>query len=202
MRRYLVLLSVIVVVGVSCKKADGSDNASTAPDNQEKIEDTLPPLVVGLLDMAGQGCAALSDPATVEITPTTLVFKVETEVEKDLAPTFRRSSCTLAVPLSVPAGYKMIVDLVESEAILGLADQGMGSGQVEVFKAGETGKPLLLESASSLQQVLSVNPEVETACGDQLNLRANASLILKGGTGVSTARWGEIKLTYRLEACP
>lgn len=199
-------LVIAAVFTIGCEKSRAEDPTNLPQVVVGPSSPTVPPVLTGTLTAGGTGCAAAAV-AVPNVTETEIEIPVETLVDKDASSALKRGACGVALPLSIPAGYKMIVDDVELETDILLATGASADGSVEVFVAGSIGDTLDISAKSRtrpkrVRQILSFDPQFETACGASINLRSQSSVVLKDGAGVSSARLGFLKLKYRLEVCP
>jgi hypothetical protein len=127
----------------------------------------------------------------------------ETSTETALA----RSTCTIAIPVSVPAGKRLVLRRL---IVTGTADVASGTKSevaAEVFTAGSRGprvRKSLTTGAGPWVATPGKSGTIRTTCGANTNLRINASATLIAGPNAFSASRIEIqKISLELieEAC-
>lgn len=209
MKRILVsslMAGIAVVIGCTNSSAQTTEDPNQLQQGGASTT-VAPPLVLGQMTSGGNGCNVLTSSGQPTVSDVEISFPIETVVSKDALTTLKRGACAVALPVSVPAGYRMIVDEVSLDADIALASGGSAEGSVEVFVAGTIGDTLDISAKSKLRpkhshQTLSVDPQLTTECGAAINLRSNSSVVLKEGSGSSSAKLSSIRMSYRLEVCP
>jgi hypothetical protein len=182
--------------------------AETAPASTDLTPVLQPPsITVGLLAVAGAGCAALSLGQQPIISDTQIVIPAETEIVKSTASGLGRGACTTALPVQVPQGYRLLIEKIDVVAASELSPSSNLDGTIEIFTAPATSSEFIdisEKSRASKRQAsttLSTASNIVTGCGASFNLRTNASLVLRNGTDISSARFSGVTMKYKLEAC-
>jgi Domain of unknown function (DUF4360) len=127
-------------------------------------------------------------------------------IEKQSAPSLVRKSCLFSMSVKLQAGQKLqILDVSQKVKLLAGAG-AKASTQLEVFLAGQSGVPLKAEigPANKLQrssQVLnSVGVVAESACGKDVIVRANSSVMLQGPSRAKVSAEA-LALSMKIVAC-
>lgn len=119
-----------------------------------------------------------------------------------------RKACAISLPVSLPAGKRLVLG---QPAVFGSADLSEGASAIamtEVFEAGSQGpkietKLTAAEASDETYYYDRSEDEIRTACGAQLNLRANISLLgQKGSSAGGTATLEGAAMTLHVEDCP
>ncbi len=212
MRILIPSLIMATAIGIGCKNS--AAQTESLPNEIPPIvagggvtPSALPPIEIGNLTTGGTGCRITTAAGLPTLTDTEISFPVETLVAKDSTPGIKRGACAVALPVSIPAGYRMVVSDVAIDTDILLAGGASAEGSVEVFVAGTLGDTLDISAKSRVlpkhvRQNLSLDPQLTTTCGAAINLRSNSSVVLKDGNGNSSAKLSAIKMTYHLETCP
>lgn len=118
-----------------------------------------------------------------------------------------RKACAISLPVSLPSNKRLVI---AQPAIFGsaqLADGASAVARAEIFEAGSQGPSVEenLTGVDDTQEFFYQRGEVEvrTACGAQLNLRANVSLLGKKGRASAggTAELEGVAMTLQIEDC-
>ena len=102
--------------------------------------------------------------------------------------TIDRKSCNIAVPVYVPGGYSISILAVDYRGYVGLPAGATARIQAEYFFAGMTGPRFAQEFRGRTDQdytfnnTLGVQAMVWSPCGAAVNLRVNASMMVRNST--------------------
>ena len=145
-------------------------------------------LEVGELAYGGTGCPDGSiilianpiDPFSLSI-----VFdSVRVEAGGTTGKTLDRKACSLTIPLRVPPGYRVALLPPKVEGFLSLSKKGTARFAMETFYAGSHGPKLTKTYSGRTLRPILIEPTVAadkldwSPCGEDVNLRANLSLLV------------------------
>jgi hypothetical protein len=147
---------------------------------------------LGIPAYGGNGCPAGS--ASVSITPDgkqlSLIFdQFITEAGPASGKTLDRKSCNIGIPVHVPQGLSVSVIAVDYRGFVSLPNsQSTARIQAEYFFSGMRG-PLFVKDFRGVQDTnylfnntLGVQAAVWSPCGADVNLRVNASMMLRNNS--------------------
>lgn len=115
-----------------------------------------------------------------------------------------RSTCTVAIPVSLPANKKLHVKRAEAAGIVILPKNSSARLAAEVFKAGEKGDVMAKEIKGKKTGLIKVRDTkvLQSECGEDLTLRVNASVLLNNKSGqVAAAGIDSLALDLELLDC-
>lgn len=180
--------------------------ATTAP----AAPSTATPMISDLPAIAGSGCAAGNAKIEVQSNKDSFTLNLA-ELEAGTEGQKTNITCTLAIPVSVPAGYQ--VSILPMHFKGSLAGNGLKVElRREYFFAGTTGTPEVSSLSSPADSSFDISDTVNnddvtqwSICGEDTNIRANVRLIVKAGQGLAklvissgdTAQPNLFKLNYR-----
>ncbi len=128
-------------------------------------------------------------------------------IEKQSTTSLVRKSCMLSMSVKLQAGQKLqILDVSQKVKLLAGAG-AKASTQLEVFMAGQSGVPLKAEISAvtkivrSNQILNSVGVVAESACGKDIVVRANSSVMLQGSAR-ARVNTEALALSMRIVTCP
>ncbi len=160
---------------------------------------------IGQPAYGGSGCPAGS--AAVMLSPdgnehVILLDKYSTETGTN-GKKIDRKSCSIAIPIQVPAGYQLAVQPALS-AFVEARQQGNVTVQIETFLAGTKSLSIKRQfkntsSQYNLGNEFILGKAVWSACGQSTNLRINTSVLSVGSSTVSSI--DPIGLKYYLRRC-
>lgn len=102
--------------------------------------------------------------------------------------TMDRKSCNIAIPVHVPNGFSISILAVDYRGFVSLPQGATARMQAEYFFAGMTGPRFLqdfrgrMDQDYTFQNTLGVQAMVWSPCGADVNLRVNASMMVKNTT--------------------
>jgi hypothetical protein len=101
--------------------------------------------------------------------------------EKKLA----RTNCSLALPISIPEGQMLVIESLDTSAIIDNPKGAKVTTNFEAFFAGSTGKRITRQFTKAMSKRDVVRTKLNTAakCGQDVNLRLNISALLQSPTG-------------------
>lgn len=133
----------------------------------------------------GTGCPSGSVSATLspDEKSLSLIFdEYSVEAGGETGRTFDRKSCNVAIPVHVPQGYSLAVLSVDYRGFNHLEGRASSQFNVEYFFAGGRGPAFRrsfygpLDSDYLIQNTLTAESIVWSACGADVNLRTNSSM--------------------------
>ncbi len=136
----------------------------------------------------GNGCPNGTAQATLSPDGTSLsvIFdQFVTEAGPASGRTLDRKSCNIAVPVHVPGGYSISILAVDYRGYVGLPQGATARIQAEYFFAGMMGPRFAQEFRGRTDQdytfnnTLGVQAMVWSPCGADVNLRVNASMMVR-----------------------
>lgn len=139
----------------------------------------------------GNGCPNGSASATVspDGKSLTLIFdQFITEAGPAAGKTIDRKSCNIAVPVHVPNGFSISVLAVDYRGFVSLPVGANARLQAEYFFAGQQGPRFAQDFRGRMDQDytfnnrLGVQAMVWSPCGTDVNLRVNASMMVRNST--------------------
>jgi hypothetical protein len=160
----------------------------------------------------GTGCA-LNTPGTYfDFDSEKNVLEISTDRYKMIegpgtALTDVRKACALAMPLSVPAGKRLVISQLDLAAKVNLPLYGKATLSLEAFTAGSTGPKIKkVVSADKNAQVGRVQIRLtsffSTACGGSPILRLNTSGLVSAPSGETSAmKIDRMALYFKVEDC-
>jgi hypothetical protein len=136
----------------------------------------------------GNGCP--SGTASVTLSPDakslSLIFdQFISEAGPGVGKTIDRKSCNIAVPVHVPQGMSVSVISVDYRGFVSLPSQSLATFSAEYFFAGMRGPLFQRQFAGRSEQeylvnnTLGVQAVVWSPCGADVNLRVNASMMVR-----------------------
>lgn len=147
---------------------------------------------LGEAGYGGNGCPAGS--ASVTLSPDAKALSIifdqfVTEAGQSSGRTIDRKSCNIAVPVHVPQGYAVSIISVDYRGFVSLpSPQAQARFQTEYFFAGSNGPRFVRDfrgrqdSDYTINNKLAVQSLVWSACGASVNLRVNASMMLRNSS--------------------
>lgn len=160
------------------------------------------------LTYAGNGCAKDSAPIEVKYSEANerAVF-IFPEMKLDLSNgRLERKSCSLALPVQVPAGKKLVIGSPSLFGETNLAEETSVDFRGEAFLAGQNG-PLVTRTADGSIQgrryfYERLYDEVESSCGESVIVRLNLSMIGRSkDSSINSASLDGSGLNLRLVDC-
>ncbi len=130
----------------------------------------------------GNGCPA--DSASVGVSPDgqELTILFDKFIAQGNSPTESRKSCNLSIPVRVPQGFQ--ISLYDADYRGYVAPATTAKLRAEYFFAGQKGpvfeRQLKGENNYNVRDSLATVANVWSACGDEVNMRVNASMAAKG----------------------
>ncbi len=133
----------------------------------------------------GTGCPSGSVSATLspDEKSLSLIFdEYSVEAGGETGRTFDRKSCNVAIPVHVPQGYSLSVLSVDYRGFNHLEGRATSQFNVEYFFAGGRGPAFRrtfygpLDSDYLIQNTITAEGVVWSACGADVNLRTNSSM--------------------------
>ncbi|GAB4013542.1 MAG: DUF4360 domain-containing protein [Bdellovibrio sp.] len=136
----------------------------------------------------GNGCPAGS--ASVTLSPDSKALSIIfdqylVEAGASVGKTMDRKSCNIAIPVHVPQGYSVSIIDVDYRGYVSLPRQAQARFQAEYFFAGQRGPTFLktfngfTDEDYTISNTLGVTALVWSACGADVNLRVNTSMLVK-----------------------
>lgn len=163
-----------------------------------------PPLVDPTkASIRGSGCTAENARLEVhpflhnlELTPSAL--NVSNASEGGL----NRKTCMVALPVHVPAGKKLVISDARLVTKSQLQSSAVATAQVEAFTAGSQSKPLVSSLTPAQNGVVRAKLKevlAESECGQDTNLRINASILAQGANAEASVK--TLRVKYKLTSC-
>lgn len=143
---------------------------------------------LGLPAYGGNGCPAGTASATLSPDGSSLSIIFDeflTEAGPAVGRTINRKSCNIAVPVHVPNGYSISVLAVDYRGYVGLPRSASARLQAEYFFAGMRGPRFSRDFIGATDRdytfsnELGVESLVWSPCGADVNLRVNASMMVR-----------------------
>lgn len=143
---------------------------------------------LGLPSYGGNGCPAGSASATLSPDNKQLSVLFDSyivEAGRSSGKSIDRKSCNLAIPVHVPQGYSISILRADYRGFVSVPRSAQAQFTVEYFFAGMRG-PRLVENFDGPQDrdylisdALTAEALVWSACGADVNLRINSSMLAK-----------------------
>lgn len=142
-------------------------------------------ITLGEPGYGGNGCPGGSVSATLSPDATSLSLLFDeyiVEAGGDTGKKFDRKSCNIAIPVNVPQGLSVSVLAIDYRGYNNIPQGGSTDFNVEYFFAGTKGPSFKktfkgpLEDDYLIQNKLTAQSVVWSACGAQVNLRTNSSI--------------------------
>jgi len=142
-------------------------------------------ITLGEPGYGGTGCPAGSVSATLspDATSLSLLFdKYQVAVGGSTGKSFDRKSCNIAIPVRVPQGFSVSVLKIDYRGFNQLPQGTSSQFNVEYFFAGTRGPSFQRKFSGPLQEDYLINNQltvqaiVWSACGADVNLRTNSSM--------------------------
>jgi len=136
----------------------------------------------------GNGCPSGTASATLspDATSLSIIFdQFLTEAGPASGRTIDRKSCNIAVPVHVPNGYSISIIAVDYRGYVGLPRSASARLQAEYFFAGMRGPRFTQDFVGATDRdytfsnQLGVETLVWSPCGADVNLRVNASMMVR-----------------------
>jgi len=143
-------------------------------------------IYLGQAGYGGNGCPAGS--ASVTLSPDAKSLSIifdQYMAEAGRGRTIDRKSCNIAIPVHVPQGMSVSIIDVDYRGYVSAPAGAMASLRTEYFFAGSRGPTFQknftgpYDSDYTLNSKLSLNAMVWSACGEDVNLRVNTSMMAK-----------------------
>jgi hypothetical protein len=143
---------------------------------------------LGYPTTGGNGCPAGSASASVSPDGSSLSIIFDqfvTEAGPSSGRTLDRKSCNIAVPVRVPSGYSVSIIAVDYRGFVSLPSNAQATMQAEYFFAGAQGPRFVqnfrgkTDQNYTLNNRLGVQAMVWSPCGADVNLRVNASMMVR-----------------------
>lgn len=116
-----------------------------------------------------------------------------------------RKSCVIALPVQVPAGYKLTVMGAKISGASYLPGKSRGKISAEIFAAGKRGprKTFNLRSNNDGREFIKFKKFDVSSCGVDTTLRINTSVLKRSRSKYSNSFVGidSLKLKYKLTKC-
>ncbi len=102
--------------------------------------------------------------------------------------TIDRKSCNISIPVRVPQGYSFSIINVDYRGFVSLPHGAMAKLQAEYFIAGSRGPTFVKQFRGQqntdyfFNNTLGLQAQVWSACGAEVNMRVNASMMLQNST--------------------
>lgn len=153
-------------------------------------------VTLGHAGYGGTGCPAGS--ASVTLSPDakslSIIFdEFLTEAGRGVGKTIDRKSCNIAIPVHIPQGYSVSVIGVDYRGYVFLPNRSaMARFSAEYFLAGQIGPKFnktfrgMEDTDYTISNDIGVEALIWSACGQDVNLRVNASMMLRN-TGFDDA---------------
>jgi len=161
---------------------------------------------VGAVVAGGSGCVGGNVKTSVTSTNIYVAYPAFQFVP-DSRSILARANCSLAIPVSVPQGYRWVASAVTT-GLARLQGNDRVKASQEIFTAGSVDTPQVatLTSANKLFSIGRLNSaasSVQTACGQDAILRLNVSAVLQKTAATSLSRLTLTKsvLNYQLVPC-
>lgn len=181
-----------------------------APGGETPIEQPAPPAVqlqLGALAFGGKACAVAEGLEGVVNTGSELLLNVATAVTKKPEAAIERGACAVALPITVPAGYRMVISKIGVAGHMLIAKGANVTGLLEVFTTGNEESATIEFNGKAargnklVRQNFEQEAQITTECGAGINLRSNSSYLIRGGEAETHAVFAGLKVAYKLEAC-
>ncbi len=164
--------------------------------------------IIGPASYGGTGCpdgTVSSFSSQSRKTVTLKLSAMETRTGDQTGAAISRKACAISIPVEVPAGQTIesVQATYEGNAIV--AEGANLKFQTEHFTAGTQGKinKLTLEANESSAFGLSQYSKIGSVCGQDVNLRANFSLLNQGSANaaLTAGKIQRVKYKIILAAC-
>ena len=102
--------------------------------------------------------------------------------------TIDRKSCNISIPVTVPQGYSFSIINVDYRGFVALPHGAMARLQAEYFIASSRGPTFVKQFRGAqntdyfFNNTLGLQAQVWSACGAEVNMRVNASMMLQNNT--------------------
>jgi hypothetical protein len=162
---------------------------------------------IGQLAMGGTACPLAGADIEVRLNRGRLQIPLVVESRKASTDQIERGACAFTLPLSVDSSHRLVLSNLVALGNLNLARGTQGRVNLEVFAAGDRGETLseaLNAEQRRIYKDFSLTQEGEVVtleCGQAINLRGNASVLLQG-QGRAYGNLNLIQLQARVERCP
>jgi hypothetical protein len=116
-----------------------------------------------------------------------------------------RTSCNLVLPVEVPENHLLMIDSLDTSAIVDNPAGGKVQLNFEAFFAGSTGPKIskTIAKATSKREVSRTKLSLVSSCGRDVNLRLNANAILTTQAGaIGMVAIDRAILKVSLKKCP
>ncbi len=162
--------------------------------------------------VSGSGCALGGLGTYVDFDSERNILEIRTDRYSlhdgpDSAAAERRKTCGVAMPLTVPAGKRLVISQLDLAGRVNLPLNGQAILNLEAFAAGATGpkikKVVAADKAAQLGRVqMRLTNFYATSCGGYPILRLNTSGQVSAPNGETSAmRIDRIALYFRVEDC-
>lgn len=164
-------------------------------------------LQLGALAYGGKACAVADGLEGVIDTGSELLLNVATTVTKQSESAIERGACAVALPVSVPAGYRLVISKIGVAGHMLIAKGATVTGLLEVFTTGNEESATIEFNGKAtrgnklVRQNFEQEAQITTECGAGINLRSNSSYLIRGGESQTHAVFAGLKVAYKLEAC-
>lgn len=174
---------------------------ASAARAQEVIE-------LGELKLGGTACLLpTGQEIPVSIDFDELVIPAVMAVKKDATQSLVRGTCSFALPLKLKSSHRLVLAAAKGSGTVNLAKGAQSQIRLEVFASGSKGEVLQsteLAEHKKLKKRISLESKQSVlvlGCGEAGILRGNASILVRGQSGRSTANIDQIRLMATLEEC-
>lgn len=161
----------------------------------------------GALSINGAGCTnKTSDLKVISQEDSLYALPLNLYVKKESGTSLDRRACTASLSVTLASDEKLVIENVSQKVNTRVHAGGTAKAQLEVFLAGQKGEVLKAESVAADQYVNSRHHlsqdgvVVESACGDEVIVRANASGVAMGSAKVSIYH-EDLKLNLKVVKC-
>lgn len=150
-------------------------------------------IYLGEAGYGGNGCPSGS--ASVTLSPDAKALSIlfdQYSAEAGNGRSIDRKSCNIAIPVHVPSGMSVSIIEVDYRGYVSAPAGGSASFRTEYFFAGSRGPTFTknfngpYDDEYTLKSNLGLNAVVWSACGADVNLRVNTSMVAKSNRRMDT----------------
>lgn len=158
--------------------------------------------IFGQLIINGNGCSATSK-NLIENSGKPSEIPVTIKFDKKDQPSIVRKSCQFRLPVKLGANQKVVVSNVSQSVKLSSVKETSVKSNLELFFAGQKGKPLAKEvKGSSFNETIKLAGVVaESKCGDVAAMLAGNLSVTANGPNAAEADLGPIQLEIQIQDC-
>lgn len=131
---------------------------------------------------------------------------IQMSVAKSAEAQIGRAACSMALPVSLAAGEKLVVRDVSQKVKFSVGPKTKAIANLEVFLAGDRNEVLKAEveaknaTIKSTRYLQAEEVVAESACGESLILRANSSVTITGAA-ITSVKTDAALLVLSIESC-